>query len=68
MEMMGWELDDPWGLRSHFRGLLLIPRSEKSRELGGHSEKVYEKRPYIVRFGWTMQGLFFLTFERHFRD
>ena len=49
-EMIGWELDDPWVLRSHFRAVLRIPRSEKSRKYGGHSEKVYEKRPHEARF------------------
>ena len=57
--MIGWELDDPWDLRSRFRVILLLTGREKSRGVGGHSEKVYEKRPYIVRFGGQCKVLFF---------
>ena len=57
--MMGWELDDPWGLRSIFRVFLLVPGCEKSRENGGHSEKVYEKRPHEARFCELHKVLFF---------
>ena len=32
---------------------------KKSRALGGHSEKVYEKRPHVARFCELHKVLFF---------